>query len=287
VTPAVHLLLLGWLVAASVMALLWALHLPMRNAAIVDFGWAFLLPTLAIFYAAIGSGYVPRRWLLAGMAAAWGYRLAFYLLFTRILGHPEEGRYVELRRSWKTLLALKFFIFFQAQALLDVLLSLPFALACLDPRPPLGWTEFVAAALWAVAFSGEATADAQLHAFKSNPGNKGKTCDAGLWKYSRHPNYFFEWLIWVAYALYALAAPWGWLSLACPALMLFSCSASPGYRPPRRRHCVRAERNTAATSRPPAHSSPGSQRNHAPHDFRRCTERRWDARTGRVVRAAR
>ena len=220
-TAAFHLLLLAWLVAAGVMALLWLLHLPMRNAAIVDFGWAFLLPTIAILYALLGPGYVARRGLIAGLAALWGYRLAFYLLFTRILGHPEEGRYVELRRSWKTRLPLKFFIFFQAQALLDVLLSLPFLLAAIDPRPALGWTDHAAAAIWAVALAGEATADAQLHAFKSNPAHKGKTCRAGLWNYSRHPNYFFEWLVWLAFALCALAAPWGWLALLCPALMLF------------------------------------------------------------------
>jgi steroid 5-alpha reductase family enzyme len=220
-TPAVHLVLLAWFLAAGVMTLLWVLHLPMRNAAIVDFGWAFLLPTIAILYAAVGPGYAPRRWVLAALAAVWGYRLAFFLLFTRILGHPEEGRYVELRQSWKTQLPFKFFIFFQAQALLDVFLSLPFLLASLDPRPALGWSEFVAAAIWAVAFAGETAADAQLTAFKSNPGNKGKTCAVGLWRYSRHPNYFFEWLIWIAYALYAIAVPWGWLALICPALMLF------------------------------------------------------------------
>jgi len=214
-------MLLGWLVAAAVMAILWAIHMPMRNAAIVDFGWAFLLPTLAIFYAVAASGHGTRRWLLAGMAAIWGYRLAFYLLFTRIIGHPEEGRYVELRRSWKTNLPLKFLIFFQAQALLDVLLSAPFALSSLDPLPALRWNELAAATIWAIAFAGEAAADAQLSAFKSDLANRGKTCNAGLWRYSRHPNYFFEWLVWVAYALYALLAPWGWVALLCPALMLF------------------------------------------------------------------
>jgi steroid 5-alpha reductase family enzyme len=113
---------------------------------------------------------------------------------------------VELSQSWKRNLPLKFFIFSQAQALLDVMLSLPFPLAALDPRPALAWTDYSAAAIWAVAFAGEATADAQLSAFKSNSANKGKTCRAGLWTYSRHPNYFFEWLIWLAYALYAVSA---------------------------------------------------------------------------------
>ena len=220
-SAAPHLLLLAWLVAAAVMALLWLLHFPLRNAAIVDFGWAFVLPTIAMLYAWMGSGYGPRRWLVAAMAAVWGYRLAFYLLFTRIVGHREEGRYTELRQSWKTRVPVKFLLFFQGQALLDVLLSLPFLLASLDPRPALGPAEFCGAALWCVAFLGEAAADAQLQAFRSNPANQGKTCRAGLWNYSRHPNYFFEWLIWVAYAVYVIVSPWGWLALLCPALMLF------------------------------------------------------------------
>jgi len=220
-SSALDLLLLAWVLAAGVMALLWLVHFPLRNAAIVDFGWAFLLPTIAILYALMGPGYAPRRWLLAGMAAVWGYRLAFYLLFTRILGHKEEGRYTELRRSWETRVSAKFLMFFQGQALLDVFLSLPFLLAALDPRPGLRWTEHAGIAIWLAAFLGEAAADGQLQAFKSNPANRGKTCRAGLWNYSRHPNYFFEWLIWVAYAVYAIGAPRGWLALVCPALMLF------------------------------------------------------------------
>ena len=220
-TPPLDLLLFAWLVAAGLMALLWLVHFPLLNAAIVDFGWAFVLPTLAILYAATGSGYGPRRWLLAGMVAVWGYRLAFYLLFTRIVGRKEEGRYTELRRSWETRVPVKFLLFFQGQALLDVILSIPFLLAAMDSYTPLRWTEYAALAIWLFAFVGEASADTQLQAFKSNPANKVKTCRAGLWNYSRHPNYFFEWLIWVAYALYAILAPWGWLALLSPALMLF------------------------------------------------------------------
>lgn len=220
-SSAIQLALLAWVLAAGIMAVLWLLHFPLRNAAIVDFGWAFVLPTIAILYASLGPGYAPRRWLIAVLAAVWGYRLAFYLLFTRILGHKEEGRYTELRRSWQTRVPVKFLLFFQGQALLDVILSLPFLLAAMDSRPGFGWPEYAGTAVWAFAFLGETAADAQLQAFKSNPANKGKTCRVGLWNYSRHPNYFFEWLIWVAYALYAMAAPWGWLALICPALMLF------------------------------------------------------------------
>jgi steroid 5-alpha reductase family enzyme len=142
-------------------------------------------------------------------------------LFARVLGHPEEGRYVQLRAEWKTHLPLRFFFFFEFQALLDLVLSLPFLIACLDTRAPLGILEKVGAAIWLVGIAGEAVADAQLDGFKKNPGNKGKTCRVGLWNYSRHPNYFFEWTIWVGYAMFALGSPWGWLGLLSPALILY------------------------------------------------------------------
>ena len=210
--------------AASVcglMLLLWLIHLPMRNAAIVDAGWAGGLALLGVIYAVVGGGYPPRALLIASMALVWGLRLALYLLFTRVIGHPEEGRYVQLRREWGGNVPLKFLVFFQFQALLCVLLSTPFLLAALNARPTLSLLEYAAAALWLAAFAGECLADYQLHAFKSNPANRGRTCRAGLWRYSRHPNYFFEWLIWVAFALFAIGSPYGYLALASPILILF------------------------------------------------------------------
>jgi steroid 5-alpha reductase family enzyme len=126
-----------------------------------------------------------------------------------------------LRKEWKTNLPLRFFFFFQFQALLDLFLSLPFLLACLDTSAPLGIPEKIGAAIWIVGILGESVADAQLEAFKKNPANKGKTCRAGLWNYSRHPNYFFEWTVWVGYAVFCIAAPWGLLGLLAPALILY------------------------------------------------------------------
>jgi steroid 5-alpha reductase family enzyme len=159
--------------------------------------------------------------LVGVMTGAWGLRLAFYLLFDRIIGHPEEGRYQELRRSWKTNLGLKFLGFFEFQALLCVLLSYPFLAAAVNKSPTICWSEWTAAALWLVAISGEALADSQLAAFKSNKANKGRTCQVGLWHYSRHPNYFFEWLIWVSLALFATASPNGYYGWFSPVLILY------------------------------------------------------------------
>jgi steroid 5-alpha reductase family enzyme len=214
-------ILLGVLAVCGLMLLLWLIHLPLRNAAIVDAGWAGGLALLGALYAVMGAGWAPRRVMIAAMALVWGLRLALYLLFTRVIGQPEEGRYVQLRREWRNHLALKFLLFFQFQALLCLILATPFLLASSNSKPALSIFECAAAFLWLVAMAGEITADAQLNAFKSNAANRGKTCRTGLWKYSRHPNYFFEWLIWVAFALFAMTSPYGYLGLVSPLLMLF------------------------------------------------------------------
>jgi steroid 5-alpha reductase family enzyme len=215
-----HLVLPGAALVILMMFVLWLIHLRIGNASIVDPGWAFGLPLVAVTYAVMGSGYFWRRWLLAGMAAVWGLRLGSHLL-RRIVGQPEEGRYQELRRQWKANLALKFLAFFEFQALLDLFLSLPFLLAALNPEPTLSPLEYAGTALWLVALAGEALADAQLAAFKRDPASRGQVCQRGLWNYSRHPNYFFEWLIWVAWALFALASPYGWTAVLCPMLMFY------------------------------------------------------------------
>ena len=220
-TVAMHLALVGTAVVAVMMLVLWIIHLLIKNAAIVDVGWALGLALLAIYYACAGPGYAARRYAIATMAGIWGLRLATYLLFARVIGHPEEGRYVQLRQDWKTNLPLRFLFFFELQALLDVALSLPFLLACLDSHAPFGFFEKLGGAIWIVGILGESLADAQLNTFKRNPANRGKLCRAGLWNYSRHPNYFFEWLIWLGYATFAIASPWGWLGFLSPALILY------------------------------------------------------------------
>lgn len=217
--PTLHTVALGWAILAAMMAVLWAAHFRLRNAAIVDAGWAAGLPILAIWYAwSFDAG--PRGWVLVAMVAVWGGRLAAHLMVDRVIGHPEEGRYRELRARWKTHLGLRFLIFFEAQALLDVVLSVPFLLVARAPGDA-GIVEWLALGVWAVVMSGEALADAQLARFKRDSSNRGRVCDVGLWRYSRHPNYFFEWLVWMAYALYAMTAPYGWVAWISPALILF------------------------------------------------------------------
>ena len=147
-TQALHLAAIGAGIVAGMMLVLWAIHLLIRNAAIVDAGWAAGLAALALFYALKGPGYPARKWAIASMAGFWGLRLASYLLISRVIGHREEGRYVQLRREWKTNLSLRFLFFFEFQGLLGTVLSLPFLLPCLNSQAPLGRLEKIGAAIW-------------------------------------------------------------------------------------------------------------------------------------------
>ena len=209
------LLLAGTVLVAVLMLVLWWIQTRTRNAGIVDAGWAGGIALLAVFYAALGGGYWLRSLLLAVMVGVWGIRLTSYLLFTRVIGHPEEGRYVALRAKWKTGVNAKFFLFFEFQAILAAFLAMPFLYAARNPAPRLSVLEWASAGLWLIAMAGEALADRQLEKFKQDRANKGRTCQVGLWHYSRHPNYFFEFLIWLAWAFFAWDSrhgEWGFLS---------------------------------------------------------------------------
>jgi len=216
-----NLVLMGAASVAVLMLVLWLIHLRTGNAAIVDAGWAGGLALLGALYAVLGGGYWLRSAMIGSMAVIWGLRLAIYLFATRVLRHPEEGRYQELRRQWKTNIPFKFLLFFEFQAVLCVVLAVPFLKAARNPEPGIYALEWAAVALWIVAMAGEVAADTQLSRFKADRSNKGRTCQAGLWAYSRHPNYFFEWLIWVAFALFALGSPGGIWGLLSPALILY------------------------------------------------------------------
>jgi steroid 5-alpha reductase family enzyme len=215
-----RLLLFGWLGAALLMLVLWLIQRRTRNAGLVDAGWAGSLGLLGLGDALFAGGAGPHRLLVGALTATWGLRLAVHLLRDRILGRPEEGRYVALRARWGRRADAFFFPFFQAQALLAAVLSLPFALAAQRSEPRLDAVQVAGALLWLFGLVFESTADAQLARFKAGSANRGRVCDVGLWRFSRHPNYFGEWLIWCGFALLALTGPHGAWGLISPALML-------------------------------------------------------------------
>lgn len=220
VTELLSLAALATLVATAIMLSLWGAHRALGNASLVDVGWAFTLGVLALLAAASGTGDPTRRLIVALVGGVWSARLTIHLV-RRVATEPEDPRYAEMRARWGGNLGVKFFALFVGQGVLDVVLALPFFIAALDPSAALHPFVWAGIVLAAASVLGEATADGQLRRFRADPANRGKVCRVGLWSWSRHPNYFFEWLIWCAFALLALGSPLGWLALLPPVLMLY------------------------------------------------------------------
>ena len=216
------LFLIGLALSSFLLVVVWKIAVAIRNAGIVDIAWALGFAPLALIYRFFSDGEPVRQNLITVMVVLWSLRLGLHL-WKRVMGHhPEEdGRYKELRRAVLGHENFFFFWFFQAQALLLALLSIPVLLANFDSRLGLCFSDLLGFLIWLLAISGEWLADQQLALFKRDPRNRGKVCTSGLWRFSRHPNYFFEWLIWVALFIFAAPAPWGWITIFCPAVMLF------------------------------------------------------------------
>ena len=211
--------LVGLIALAALMTILWLIQRRSGDAGIVDVGWTMGVGGLGLLAAATGEGLPERRLLLAAMTGVWSLRLATYLLKDRVLSGVEDGRYGMLRERWGERTQPLLFFFFQAQALLALILALPFFLIShVDGR--LGWWDMIGLLLWIVAVLGESLADRQLARFRADPANRGRTCREGLWRYSRHPNYFFEWIHWLSYPCLAMGSGLWPLTLGAPALML-------------------------------------------------------------------
>ena len=212
---------IGLIVCSIIMFAGWLVAWKRQNASHVDLLWTLNLGLLAVFYAMYGSGDVVQRWLIGSMAAIWSLRLSYHIFIDRIWGKSEDGRYVALRKRWGRNAGFYFLIFFLAQAGLDIIFSLSYLIAAQVSSTRLEISAIVGIVIWGVSVGGEAIADRQLARFRADPANKGKTCQIGLWRYSRHPNYFFEWLHWWSYVAMSVHSPYFWLTLISPALMLF------------------------------------------------------------------
>lgn len=208
------------LLASSLfMLMLWLVQRTQRNASLADVGWCVALAGVVGWYAWAASGDPNRRLLVAVMAAIYAGRLGGYLLLNRVLGKREDARYQALRRDWGAQEQSRMCLYFQLQALAVAAFSIPFLVVMQNPRPTFSLWELVGWLVWLVAVSGEALADWQLAEFRNKSWNGDRVCQAGLWRYSRHPNYFFEWLHWWAYVVMALGLPaWG-LTLIGPVVM--------------------------------------------------------------------
>jgi steroid 5-alpha reductase family enzyme len=172
---------------------------------------------------------------IAVLVVAWSVRLGGYLIARGAATGPEEGRYRDLRARWQPHAARRFFVFFQAQAALVAILASAFVVPFVLPSRSLA-LQIAGAALALVGVIGEAVADAQLARWKrrrrSTEGLTATVCDVGLWGYSRHPNYFCEWCVWLGHAVYGLAfAPWGLVALAGQGIIVGSIFGVTGIPP--------------------------------------------------------
>lgn len=233
--------LVAWAVLAASMTILWAVQLRTKDAGWVDAAWSGGIGLAVLGYAIAAElredsgSWAPRRWLVCGLVLVWSVRLTSHLARRLSNSDSEDARYAELRADAGGAWPRWSFVFFQGQAFLAAALSA----AALVPLVAggAGWrvVDIAAAVLFVAALGGEALADRQLAAWKREPANRGRTCRAGLWRYSRHPNYFFDWCVWVALALFAVGLPYGMAVWLAPAAMLLLVLKVTGIPPTERR----------------------------------------------------
>lgn len=215
--PAVsHPLLLAGGALALVFAALWLRQTRTRDATSVDAAWALAIGGAGVAAAFAGTGSGWQRLLAGGVAFAWSARLGWHLLRHRVFGHGvaaggvvaragEDGRYRAMREHWGERANAHFFWFYQAQAAAAFVFALPFWFVANHTEPPHP-LQVAGLALFVVAQTLEGLADRQLERHRNDPSLRGRTCRLGLWSWSRHPNYFCEWLSWCGIALFALPA---------------------------------------------------------------------------------
>lgn len=226
-----------------ILALAWEVQRRTGNSGWVDVIWTFGLGLAGAFVALwpIGLGMTPRQVLVALGMAIWAVRLGTHVA-ARTAKIDDDPRYAKLKAGWGDQAQAKMFGFLMIQAFAAFLLTIGPFVAARAPRPALDVLDILGAAIVLGAIAGEALSDRQIRAFSRDPANKGKVCDTGLWRYSRHPNYFFEWLGWVGYVVIAAdftgRSLWGWLALIGPAYMYYLLRYVSGV-PPLERHMER------------------------------------------------
>ncbi|HEY1555838.1 MAG TPA: DUF1295 domain-containing protein [Kofleriaceae bacterium] len=231
----------AWAACAAIQMLLWSIALRTRNAGIVDVGWALTFAVVAAVFATDATQ-PAAAWLpIAIVVVAWSVRLGGYLIVRGAASGPEEGRYADLRARWAPHADRRFFVFFQAQAALTAVLSTAFVVPFFVAPWDTGWLRALGALIAATSMLGETLADAQLRRWKRDPAHRGQVCDIGLWSRSRHPNYFFEWCVWIGYAVYGLAfGAAGLIALAPQAIILASIFGVTGI-PPTENQAIRSK----------------------------------------------
>jgi steroid 5-alpha reductase family enzyme len=213
-------------IAASLsilMSLAWVVQQRTGNSGWVDTIWTFsvgLVGAGSALWPMAGAAPNARQWLVAGLVAIWSLRLGVHIAL-RSAAIEDDPRYAAFAREWGVDSPRKMFVFLQNQGLGSIPLAFAIFVAARFPYDMLRLQDTLGALILLAGIAGETLADAQLKDFRKRPANGGRVCDAGLWRWSRHPNYFFEWFGWLAYPVIAIAPDygWGWASLLAPVFM--------------------------------------------------------------------
>jgi steroid 5-alpha reductase family enzyme len=208
-----------FVVGFSVATLAYAIARKVKLMAIVDTIWTTGLGLSALVYHTVAGLDSVRSWVVLLVILIWSCRLSYHLFTGRILPGKEDSRYKALAEDWGDKAPRNFYLLFMAQIVFVALFLFPVSIAMQNPAPVWMWSDTLAILIAIIAMSGEAVADRQLSAFLSKAENKGNVCKEGLWRYSRHPNYFFEWLHWFAYAGFAFGYASWWLAFIGPIAM--------------------------------------------------------------------
>ncbi|MGU3493462.1 DUF1295 domain-containing protein [Xanthobacteraceae bacterium A53D] len=240
------LLLLLAVLLVDAMAGAWAIAERTGRTGWIDAIWSFAVGVAGLCAALIplqdADPITARQWLVAGMVALWSLRLGGHISL-RNRGGGDDPRYAHLRKEWGANARVQLLLFLQVQAASGFLLVLSVLVAARNPLPGLTLFDALGVLILLAAVAGEGLADAQLARFRADPANKGRVCDIGLWAHSRHPNYFFQWLGWVGYAVIAMQSvivyPWGLVALSGPAFMYLLLVHASGI-PPLEAHMLRS-----------------------------------------------
>jgi len=217
------------LALSAIMTGAWLIWRHSRNSGWVDATWTFGVGAVGIVGALSPSAFsglvTPRQILVALLAAFWSLRLGLHIA-QRTAWIADDPRYAKLLRDWGAGAPRQMFWLLQKQALVSIPLAVSILVAAWNPAPGLRLQDWIGVLVLVIAIAGEGMSDRQLRSFRADPSNRGRVCDGGLWSWSRHPNYFFEWLGWLAYPLLAIdpsayggSYPLGWIALAGPACM--------------------------------------------------------------------
>jgi len=209
------------------MAIAWMVQQRTGNSGWVDTIWTFSLGLVGVasaLWPIAGAAPNSRQWLVAALVAGWSLRLGSHIA-ARTAGITDDPRYAAFAKEWGVDSPRRMFIFLQNQGVGSIPLVFAIFVAARFPPAGLRLQDYLGVLILLVGIAGEALADAQLKNFRSDPANKGPVCDVGLWRWSRHPNYFFEWFGWLAYPVIAISIddpllyPWGWATLLAPIFM--------------------------------------------------------------------